>query len=369
MKNFAARIARRLGLLKTAPEIAAYLEAQKAIASLCEELRHLQGVVTDMQHGSVGTLQAELKHLQGVVTDMQHDYAGLKAGPSASKRDDCDTATEVKMMFPPGHFYSPIANPTDIAARREALFSLKSNSLGIDFREQAQLDLLRQIADYVETIKYPISDPGDGLTYFYENDQFAVLDAEFLFAALLHFKPKTMIEVGSGYSSLITADVNRRVLGGALNFICIEPFPRQFLLDGVNGITKLNVSKVEDLPLDYFDQLESGDILFIDSSHVSKVGSDVNYLFFEVIPRLKSGVIVHVHDIFLPDEYPEKWALEQNRNWNEQYILHAFLQFNYEWRILWAAHLMKTRHMAEVQKVFPRFPQLGGGGSLWMQRV
>ena len=276
---------------------------------------------------------------------------------------------EINLLFPIGHFYSPIADPVDIASRKDVIFATKQNNVGIDFDEAGQLALLPHLKEHVDVMDYPLKDPGDGLTYFYENDQYPVLDAEFLFAALNHFKPKNMIEIGSGYSSLITADVNRRLLKGGLNFTCIEPFPRQFLIDGVDGITHLEVSKVEDLPLSYFDQLGDGDILFIDSSHVSKVGSDVNYLFFEIVPRLKPGVIVHVHDIFLPDEYPETWALHQNRNWNEQYVLQAFLQFNSEWKVLWAAHLMGTRHKSAVQKTFPRYPKLGGGGSFWMQRT
>lgn len=316
----------------------------------------------------VGQGPGSISSMQGTVTSLQQDLMQVRTDIATLKNDPPPMAKHIDLLFPIGHFYSPIADPNDIRARRETLFCKKPNSVGIDFQEEAQLALLPKLKEYVDTINYPVQDPGDGLTYFYENDQFAVLDAEFLYAALMHFKPKNMIEVGSGYSSLITADVNRRHFDGALNFTCIEPFPRQFLIDGVEGISHLEVSKVEDLPLSYFEQLGAGDILFIDSSHVSKVGSDVNYLFFEVIPRLKSGVIVHVHDIFLPDDYPEDWALHQCRNWNEQYVLHAFLQFNSEWRILWAAHLMKSRHEDAVHKIFPRFPTLGGGGSFWMQR-
>jgi len=115
--------------------------------------------------------------------------------------------------------------------------------------------------------------------------------------------------------------------------------------------------------------LQSGDILFIDSSHVAKVGSDVNYLFFEVIPRLKPGVMVHFHDVFLPDEYPKVWVIDEGRNWNEQYLLRAFLQFNTSWEVMWSAHFMGTRHRAAVQMTFPRYPALGGGGSFWIRRL
>jgi hypothetical protein len=159
------------------------------------------------------------------------------------------------------------------------------------------------------------------------------------------------------------------MFGGQIRFVCIEPYPRQFLVDGVPGISDLVREKVEDVPLEFFDDLSAGDVLFIDSSHVSKAGSDVNYLFFEVLPRLAPGVVVHIHDIFLPDEYPKVWVIDQGRNWNEQYLVRAFLQFNSAWEVLWAAHFMGTRHTAAVQRVFPRYPSLGGGGSLWIRRT
>lgn len=155
---------------------------------------------------------------------------------------------------------------------------------------------------------------------------------------LQHFLPQKMIEIGCGFSSLVTAEVNRRFFGNTLEFSCIEPYPRQFLVNGVEGITQLVQQKVEDVELSFFDRLGSGDILFIDSSHVSKVGSDVNYLFFEVIPRLRPGVLVHIHDLFLPDEYPKTWMIDQGRNWNEQYLTRAFLQYNNHFEIMWAAH-------------------------------
>jgi predicted O-methyltransferase YrrM len=280
-----------------------------------------------------------------------------------------NAVADIPLLFPIGHFYSPIANPADIRAREQKIWMRVDEMPGIDLCIPDQLTLLSQLKPYTASINYPVEQPEDSTTYFYGNDQYPVLDAEFLYALLCHFKPKTMIEVGSGFSSLITADVNRRILGSKLDFSCIEPFPRRFLIDGVDGITRLVRQKVEDVELSFFDRLDSGDILFIDSSHVSKVGSDVNYLFFEVLPRLKKGVMVHVHDIFLPDEYPRTWVIDQGRNWNEQYLLRAFLQFNTDWRVIWAAHFMGTRYTAAVQETFPRYPKLGGGGSFWMKRV
>jgi hypothetical protein len=275
----------------------------------------------------------------------------------------------IPLLFPIGHFYSPIADPVDIKAREAKLWAKPNSMSGINLNDAEQLMLLKQLKPFTLGISYPVQKPDNETTYFYENDQYPVLDAQFLYAALCHYKPKRVFEVGSGFSSLITADVNRSVFNNAIDFRCLEPYPRQFLIDGVNGITELAQTKIEDMSLLYFDVLEENDILFIDSTHVSKVGSDVNYLFFEVIPRLKKGVIVHIHDIFLPDEYPKNWVIEQGRNWNEQYLLRAFLQFNSEWKITWAASYMGSRHMDAVHETFPDYPSLGGGGSLWMQRI
>jgi predicted O-methyltransferase YrrM len=273
------------------------------------------------------------------------------------------------MLFPPGHFYSPIADPDDIRAREGSIWSCDKEMPGVDFNESGQLALLTKLASYVCEIAYPVEQSADPTRYFYSNDQFPVLDAEVLFAMLCYLKPKQMIEVGSGFSSLVTADVNRRILNGGLEFSCIEPYPRQFLVDGVEGISSLIVKKVEDVEPNYFDRLDSGDILFIDSSHVTKIGSDVNHLFFEILPRLRVGTLVHIHDIFLPDEYPKVWMLDQGRNWNEQYLVRAFLQFNDSFEVVWAANFMARYHFDRVTQAFPRFPSLGGGGSLWLRKI
>lgn len=209
------------------------------------------------------------------------------------------SANDPPLLFPLGHFHSPVADPSEVRAREERLWSRTDEMRGIDLNVQAQLALLRELKPHTASIDYPIDDPGDCRTYFYNNDQYPVLDADFLHAALCLFRPRTMIEVGSGFSSLVTAGVNRRLLNGQLDFSCIEPYPRQFLIDGVEGITRLVREKVEDVDPSFFDRLEAGDILFIDSSHVSKIGSDVNHLIFNVLPRLQPGVLIHVHDIFL----------------------------------------------------------------------
>lgn len=276
--------------------------------------------------------------------------------------------TSIPLLYRIGHFYSPIVDPGEARLRAAQLWKSQDEMSGVNLHPEVQLDLLKQLATHTKTINYPINKPEAGAGYYYSNDQFPVLDAEFLHVMLCHLSPRVMIEVGSGFSSLITANVNKNILNDALDFTCIEPYPRRFLTDGVPGITRLIQKKVESVGLEFFERLHSGDILFIDSSHVSKTGSDVNYLFFDVLPRLRQGVYVHIHDIFLPDEYPKNWVIDQGRNWNEQYLLRAFLQFNSEWEVVWAAHFMGTRHTKMVQEVFPHYPSIGGGGSFWIRK-
>lgn len=269
-----------------------------------------------------------------------------------------------------GHFYSPLCDPSDLKVREAAIWPdpPPSNSPGIDYREAEQLKLLEQFRPLANDLDFNTQAEANSNRYYYNNDQFPCLDADVLFCMVRHLKPKHVVEVGSGYSSLIIAELNTKYRDQQIQFTCIEPFPRQFLIDGVEGISALVRTTVQTAPVELFDKLQSGDILFIDSSHVSKTGSDVNYLFFEILPRLKAGVYIHVHDIFLPDDYPKRWVLEECRSWNEQYLVRAFLQYNMTFEVVFSCYLMSTRRFNETSAVFPRFPQLGGGGSLWLRK-
>lgn len=272
-------------------------------------------------------------------------------------------------LFPPGHFYSPVPDLIEIKSRESEIWAARKEMAAIDWNECGQLALLRDVFPrYVTDIDFPVESPGNGTVYYYQNDQFPILDAEVLYCVLRHFQPARMIEIGSGFSSLVTAEVNRIYLGNRLHFTCIEPYPRQFLLDGIEGIDELVIEKIQDVPAGYFKCLNEGDVLFIDSSHVSKVGSDVNYLFFDILPRLNKGVMIHIHDIFFPDDYPKKWVIEEGRHWNEQYLVRAFLEFNNTFEICWASHFMAKFHGEKVASVFLRYPSLGGGGSLWLRK-
>jgi len=137
--------------------------------------------------------------------------------------------------------------------------------------------------------------------------------------------------------------------------IAIEPYPNEVLRRGFPGLSRLIPRKVEEVDLSQFDELKQNDILFIDSSHVLRIGNDVQYEYLEVLPRINKGIIIHIHDIFLPMEYPKNWVLKMHRFWSEQYLLQAFLAFNSAFEILWAGSYMHLRHPDQLEKAFSSY--------------
>ena len=177
-----------------------------------------------------------------------------------------------------------------------------------------------------------------------------------------HFKPETVLEVGSGHSTLLGAQACR--LNESTRYLCIDPWPRDFIAGGVPG-TELIREKVENLGIELFQQLQRNDILFVDSSHVIRTASDVCFIILEVLPRLAEGVIVHFHDIFLPFEYPKEWIVERRLFWTEQYLLQAYLTENNRAKVVFANHFMSETYTEEVRQTFPNALWIGGG-SLWI---
>lgn len=231
---------------------------------------------------------------------------------------------------PNGHFYSPVTDPAELSRRSGELWPERPVALGVDFEDAYQRHLLTEVfPKFIGEYDYPevLPESAELTRFFTQNSQFSWLDARALFVLLRHWRPSRVIEVGSGFSSLLMADVNRRFLGGQVDITCVEPYPRPFLRDDLPGLSRVIVDQVQRVALSEFERLDAGDILFIDSSHVAKTGSDVNHLYFQVLPRLRPGVLVHIHDIFLPHEYPKEWVLGENRSWNEQYLVHALQRF------------------------------------------
>jgi Methyltransferase domain len=258
----------------------------------------------------------------------------------------------------PVHFYEPIP---DTQSLTETLWSQPSELVGIDMNDSMQLELLRnhftKLRD--EYNNFPVEPP------LGQKRPFRGVDALVAYCMIRHFQPELIAEVGSGWSSLVLGQAAAKNKNSAL--ICIDPFPGDVLRKGIPGLRSLIEKKIQDIDLEFFSQLGSGDVLFIDSSHAVKIGGDVNYLFLEVLPRLRPGVIVHVHDIFLPFEYRRDWVLDEFRFWTEQYILQAFLTFNSQFEVLLANSYLNHYHRQELKAAFPGLSSWPGG-SFWMRR-
>ena len=259
----------------------------------------------------------------------------------------------------PVHFYEPIP---DTQSLPETLWSQPSELVGIDMNDSMQLDLLRnhfsKFRGEYETLP---AEPPPGQRW-----PFRGTDVLVAYCMVRHFQPRRIIEVGSGFSSLVLGQAAAKNKNSSL--ICIDPFPGEFLRNGsIPALQSLIDTKVQDLDVEFFSQLAPGDILFIDSSHAVKIGGDVNYLFLEVLPRLNPGVIVHIHDIFFPFEYRRHWVLNEFRFWTEQYLLQAFLTFNSEFEVLLANYYLSRYHQEHLRAAFPDLSRWIGG-SFWMRR-
>ncbi|MBB4661523.1 class I SAM-dependent methyltransferase [Conexibacter arvalis] len=294
--------------------------------------------------------------------------AAVTAGDELAHAGD----DEVAHVWPLGHFYSPVPDTRELArepARSRVWPCEPREIVGIDWREEEQLALLRNLQSQ-DVLTLPSEPSDDPTVYHTANPNFSHLDAWTLQAMLRHFQPRRVIEVGCGWSSLVTARVNRECLDLAVDVTCIEPYPPEFLSErSIPGMSRLVVSPVQEVPLERFLELDADDVLFIDTAHVIKTGGDVQFLFHEVVPRLRPGVIVHVHDIFLPWDYPQEWVLG-GRAWNEQYLLRSFLSFNDAFEVLFGVAWMTHHHREALVAGLPggEAAMRDGGGSFWMRR-
>lgn len=270
---------------------------------------------------------------------------------------------------PPGHFYSPFPDLDDYERRVSGLLDPHRDVAGIDLHESEQLALVEALTALVADIDFPEHpDPGRATRYWFDNPAYAYGDGTVLHGMLRYLHPRRVVEVGSGYSSAMILDTVDGWLGGTeLTFI--EPHPelvRGLLRPADRDRVTILEAAVQDVPPDVFDHLERGDVLFVDSTHVVKAGSDVNHLVFEVLPRLRPGVWVHLHDIFFPFEYPDAWVRE-GRAWHEAYLVRAFLAFNGTFEIRWFQDFLRCRH----RECLERIPGVAKnpGANLWLEKV
>ena len=270
-------------------------------------------------------------------------------------------------IYKPGHFYSPIPDLKEINRHKDHIYIEKQSS-EININTKGQLELLLRCKQFIEDIPYKKEISSFAPRYSYDNNYFVQGDANVLYFMMRIFEPQKIIEIGSGYSSAIMLDTNELHFENKMKLTFIEPHPENRLnrlikpADNADIISKI----VQSVDKNEFLKLEKNDILFIDSSHVSKFGSDVNYLFFEIFPLLKSGVIIHVHDICYPFEYPLDWITE-GRFWNEAYILKAFLMYNNAYEILCFNHYLFNYQKQWLETNISILSN-NHGGSFWMQK-
>lgn len=277
--------------------------------------------------------------------------------------------TNKNSFYPAGHYYSPIVSVDDIRQREKEIWKGAGTDgiPGIDLHSAEQTALARQFAQYYAELPFAKEKTGN-LRYWYENNFYSYTDGIVLYSFIRHFHPKRIIEVGSGYSSAVMMDVNELFFQNRIGLHFIEPYPERLysLMSEADKRQATVLEKpVQEIDPGFFAQLEKGDILFIDSSHVSKCGSDVNYILFEVLPALKSGVLIHFHDIFYPFEYPKDWVF-RGWNWNEDYLLKAFLMYNDRFTIRMFANYLHVHH----PDAFAGMPltYLNTGGNFWIEK-
>lgn len=255
----------------------------------------------------------------------------------------------------PYHYYQPVFNPHDLA---ETIWTKPDPLYGIDMNVPGQLTLLGSFTAFSsELLAIPINEPSEGYGFFYDNTFFESGDAEILYSMVRHIKPKKVMEIGGGYSTRLikrALDKNREE-GAVAEQICIEPYHNPWLEQ--LGVDKIIRSRVEDVDLSLFDELEEGCLLIIDSSHTLRTAGDVYVEYLHILPRLQKGVIIHIHDIFLPFDYPRHWVVSHRKFYTEQYLLQAFLAFNPEFEILAALKYLATYHFEEFAAVCPVFAQ------------
>lgn len=255
----------------------------------------------------------------------------------------------------PGHFYSPLSTAVD--AQRAIGWRDLRDVAGIDLRETEQRTLAAALAPMWQDIASVRYDPA--------NSQYGPADAAVLHSMLRHYRPKRLLEVGSGHSTAVVLDTaDRHHLD--LQITCIEPYPDQLVARlGAGDIDRLELIRAgaQEVQTQVYAELRAGDVLFIDSTHVVKAGSDVVWLFLHVLPRLDPGVIVHIHDIFWPFEYPKRW-LEQRRDWTELYLLRAMLTGTSTWQIEFFSSWLWIEHPEAV----PVHLRADGPSSIWLSK-
>ncbi len=361
-------------------EVNHQLRSELAEARVSAEAERI--AVAQRHQNEIADARAAINRAEAAALDLAQRMATVEAENQRIK-PQLDEAlanlseTRKAVLFPPGHFYSPIVDAQDPhvvkAMETELQPATPPEQLGIDEREM--LRWFERITEHYDAPRgqdqpFP-KERVVGRRYYYDNPAFPLADALALLAFLTNVRPRRYIEIGAGHSSCAALDINEQYLGGGVEMTFVDPYPQKFhelLAEFPADQPRIMAARLRDVPIERFAALESGDVLFIDSSHVAKTGSDVTDYMFRILPALRPGVYVHVHDIFYPFEYPRRWIAEENRSWNEAYLLRAFLHSNPRFRVLYmSAWILRCR--PDLFETRMPLCLLNAGASLWMQTV
>ena len=254
-------------------------------------------------------------------------------------------------------FYNPIPVVGDIS---DDVFSEEEDQ-SIDWNGENQILLLKKLKKYVPEFHDIVNDRKFDIS----NSYFGWHDAPIYYTMIRFFQPKQIIEIGGGFSTKIAYLASQKNHSTAIKVI--DPFLSEDIKNNFSEFVKLIENPVQNVPIDFFKDLNQNDILFIDSTHVSKIGSDVNFLFLKILPILKPGVIIHIHDIFLPNSYPKEWIKNKLIFWNEQFLLHAFLIGNKDFEILISNAFLRKHNHDDLKDFYDS--DIIGGASFWMRKL
>lgn len=309
-------------------------------------------------------LDARLTAVEASLASSVTQFSTLDATSAAEAR-----RAGVGLFVPPGHFFSPICDEGEAEEHLLRVNAVLPPMLpGIETDLDAMVAFWRRMLPYLASAPFT-DDPQPAFRYHYNNPAYSWGDGSILHAMIRLHRPQRIIEVGSGWSSACTLDTIEHFLNQECELTLIDPFPDLVIKMVGPSRERLTIlgQRVQDVDLALFEGLKANDILFIDSTHVLKTGSDVCTELFEILPRLASGVIVHFHDIFWPFEYPHEWVVKENRSWNELQAIRAFLYENRAWNILWFTDFMMKAEPTLIQDTCPRVLR-NSGGALWLQR-
>lgn len=271
-------------------------------------------------------------------------------------------AARVGLDVLPRSYYSPIPDLTSLDA---GFWDQPTDAAGVDLgieRGFAFLEehLAPQLADWA-----PPDQPQPGRLFHLKNITYETPDPQTLYAMVRHLRPKRLVELGSGASSAVLLEA---LEGLPTAYQIFDPYPRDNWMPILSQHAEVQRIPAERVPMSVFTDLSADDVLFIDTSHTVRAGGDVCHLFLEVLPRLQPGVVVHVHDIFLPHPYPQQWFQVQRRYFAEQFLLQAFLAHNSDWEVILPVHAMVRADLSRFQASVPG-TERARGGAFWMRRT